>query len=338
MADVGALAGVSTCTVSRAFNSPETVRPPILERVRKAAEELNYQLNPAAKALRLQTTRIFGLVLPTLDHAMFAKMANSFQTALNAAGYAPVVVTAGFDNSRMATPLRTIMDRGAEGLLIVGKIEDAEVRRFLKRTHLPVVTTYSHLGDDDEIPSIGFDNYHSVRQAVDYLISLGHRRMAMIAGPSTGNDRQRSRIQAFRDARVENGIEEPWPVLERAYDSAYSAGAEAIRDLRSAYPNTTALVCNSDTFAIGAMLEAQRMGVRVPEDISIIGHDDLELAALLEPSLSTVAVPATEMGQRCAQALLNAKADGTPILSRCLKANLIIRRSTAPAPERPFGG
>ncbi|WP_172799808.1 substrate-binding domain-containing protein [Croceicoccus bisphenolivorans] len=329
MADVGKLAGVSACTVSRAFNSPETVRPQILEKVHKAAKELNYSLNPAAKALRLQQTHIFGVIIPTLNHAMFAELVNSFQSTLSESGYAPVIITTGFDNRNIFDHIRAIVERGAEGLLMVGRVEDPRVREFIERSHLPVVTTYSYL-EDESIPSIGFDNYQSARQSVDYLLALGHTKIAMIAGPSQGNDRQQSRIQAFRDAREMAGIKEEWPVVENAYDSAYASGANVMHSLLVSHPDLTAVVCSSDTFAIGALQEAKRMGLRVPEDVSIIGHDDFELAQLLDPALSTVKVPAAEMGKRCAEALLNAKVGNNPIVSRKLNASLILRDSAAP--------
>jgi len=335
MTDVGKKAGVSACTVSRAFNAPDTVRPEIRQRILDAAEALNYSLNPSAKALRLQTTHIFGVVIPTLDHALFAKLVHSFQETLSRSGYAPVVVTTGFDNRRVFDEIEMLIERGAEGLLMVGKVEDERVRRFLKRTGIPAVTTYSYV--DDAIPSIGFDNYHSIAQAVEYLAALGHRQMAMIAGPSTGNDRQQSRIQAFRDAEAKYAKSAPWPVIEHSYADAYSAGAEVLRDLLASRPDITAVVCNSDTFAISALLEMQRQGVRVPEDLSIIGHDDMELAPLLTPSLSTVAVPASDMGHRCAQALLNAKLHGAAITPVKLDANLIIRGSTGPVRRRRLG-
>jgi len=328
MTDVGKKAGVSACTVSRAFNAPETVRPEIRQRILDAAEALNYSLNPSAKALRLQATHIFGVVIPTLDHALFAKLVHSFEETLSRSGYAPVVATTGFDNRHVFEHIQTLVDRGAEGLLMVGKIEDDKVRRFIKRSGLPAVTTYSYV--EDTIPSIGFDNYQSIAQAVDYLAALGHRQMAMIAGPSQGNDRQQSRIRAFRDAQAKYGNGSPWPVVEHSYAHAYTAGAEILRDLLACEPGITAIVCNSDTFAIGALLEMQRQGMRVPQDLSIIGHDDMELAPLFNPSLSTVAVPAADMGHRCAQALLNAKRHGTPIASVRLDANLIIRGSTGP--------
>lgn len=339
MIDVGQRAGVSVCTVSRALNAPQTVRPAILARVLKAADELNYSPNPAAKALRLQSTRIFGVLIPTLDYDLFARLVGSFQAALSRSGYAPVVLTTGFDNAHLVEHVKTLVERGAEGLLLVGRIEDAQARRFIKRARIPVVATYSFI--EDTIPSIGFDNFHSTRQAVDTLATLGHRRLAMLAGPTQGNDRQLSRIAAFRAGQARYSPEQDWPIITNAYEGAYVAGAEGLRELLARYPQTTALVCNSDTFAIGALLEAQRLGLRVPDDLSIIGHDDLELAALLNPGLSTIAVPAAEMGRRCAQALLDAKQHNQPIASARLDADLVLRGSTGAAPakagSRPTG-
>ena len=327
MADVGKVAGVSVCTVSRAFNTPDTVRPAIRERIFAAADKLKYTPNSAAKALRLQNTHIFGVVIPTLDHAFFAKLVNNFQEATAPSGYMVVVLTTGFDNSVMSAKVQALVERGAEGLMVVGRVDDADLRKYLEKVGIPVVATYSYL-EGDKIPSIGFDNYAAARQSIDYLTRLGHRELAMIAASTKGNDRQEARVRAFHDAWTELGLKKPWPVVQREYVNALSEGAESLRHIRTIYPETTAVVCNSDAFALGALMEARRMGIDVPGEVSIVGHDDHEMASLIQPGLTTVAVPAAEMGRRAAEALLNAKKHNAPILPMKLDANLIIRAST----------
>lgn len=329
MADVGRAAGVSVCTVSRAFSMPDTVRPAIREQIFAAAERLNYVPNSSAKALRLQRTHLFGAVIPTLDHAYFAKLVNSFQETLAASGYVVVVLTTGFNNYSMFDRVRALIEQGAEALMVVGRIEDEALRKYIAKRRIPIVTTYTYLGEGD-FPSVGFDNYASTRNAIDYITRLGHTRLAMIAGPMKGNDRQTARVKAFKDAHEELGISEPWPVLERDYVSAISKGAECLRLIHAAHPDTTAIICNSDAFALGILLEAQRLGLKVPQDFSLIGHDDQEFAGLILPGLTTIRVPAEEMGRWSAEALLNAKQHDAPVMPMKLDADLIIRGSTAP--------
>jgi len=324
--DVARRAGVSVATVSRSFNTPAAVRDDVRKRVIAAAHSLGYSPNPAAKALRMQRTHIVGAVVPTLDYAIYAQMLNSFQAELSASGYMVFVLTVGFDNTHLYEPVRLLVDRGAEALLIVGRIEDDRARAFLRERRIPTVTTYSHQADDP-IPSIGFDNYAATRQLADFLVRLGHRHMVMISGPTRGNDRQQSRIRAFREAAAEAGIAKTTHVIERAY--SIPEGAAVMRTIHADFPATTAVICNSDVFAFGVLAECRNLRLRVPEDLTVTGFDNQDFAGLLDPPLTTIAVPAAEMGERSAEALLNAVKTGGRIASVRLETNLIVRASTA---------
>ncbi|QBP77730.1 LacI family DNA-binding transcriptional regulator [Herbaspirillum huttiense] len=331
VSDVAKAAGVSVATVSRALNLPHLVRDEMRERVTAVAKKMGYSINPSAKALRLQKTHIIGAVIPTLDYAMYARMIHSFEEQMTAAGYNVFVLTTGFDNGNMCETVRRLVDRGAEALLLVGRIDDEALREYLIERGLPCVTTYSYT-EDEQIPSIGFDNYHATKQVVEFLLKMGHRRMAMIAGPTKNNDRQQSRIAAFKDTLAAHGVsEDDWFIVEKSYNSAVFRGGEAIRQIRSEFPQATAVVCNSDIFAFSAMAECRRLGLRVPEDISISGFDDDDYATIFSPALTTVAVPAVEMGQHAAQALLAALELKTKVLPMRLDTKLVVRDSTSVA-------
>lgn len=314
-------------TVSRAFNAPDLVRKDVRTRVIEVARELGYSPNAAAKALRMQRTHIVGAVFPTLNQDIFARMINTFQTTLSRSGYMVFLLTSGFDNRSLYDPVRMLVDRGAEALLIVGRIEDPKLEDFILERHLPVVTTYSYQADSP-IPSIGFDNYAATRQMVDYLIRLGHKNLAMICGPTAGNDRQQARIRAFNEATTDAGFAKMSHVVETVY--TISDGATAMRKIASKFPKTTGIICNSDVLAFGALTECKKLGLHVPNDVSITGFDDQEFAALMDPPLTTIAVPAVEMGVRSAEALLHAVAEKRPVTSVRLETNLIVRSSTAP--------
>lgn len=330
VSDVARRARVSVATVSRSFNKPDAVRDDVRKRVMTAAQQLGYSPNPAAKALRMRRTHIVGAIVPTLDYAIYAQMLNSFQSALSASGYMVFVLTVGFDNTHLYEPVRLLIDRGAEALLIVGRIEDDRARTFLRERRIPTVTTYSYQADDP-IPSIGFDNYAATRQLSDFLLRLGHRRMVMISGPTGGNDRQQSRIRAFRDAAEEAGITRTAHVIERSY--SLLEGAAVMRSIQADFPATTAVICNSDVFAFGVLAECKNLRLRVPEDVTVTGFDNQDFAGLLDPPLTTIAVPATEMGARSAEALQNAVKTGSRIASLRLETNLIVRASTGSPPR-----
>ncbi len=334
VSDVARRAQISAATVSRAFNTPDVVSPEVRERVFAAARELGYAPNAAAKALRLQRTHTMGAIVPTLNYDIFARMLNAFQAQLSGAGQMVFLLTTGFDNRRLFEPARLLIERGAEALLIVGRIDDPALETLLIERHIPTVTTYSYLARN-RIPSIGFDNYAASRQLIDYLIGLGHRKLAMIAAATEGNDRQQARVRAFRDAAKASGLSANAHVVEVSH--AIADGASAMRRIAAEYPGVTAIICNSDVIALGALAEAKRLGLRVPDDISITGHDDQEMAALTEPPLTTIAVPAQEMGVRAAEALLAATGSAAPVTAVKLSTSLIIRGSTGPAPGKRKG-
>ena len=323
--DVAKKAGVSIATVSRAFSSPDVVREDVRRNVLDVAKQLGYSPNAAAKAFRLQKTHIVGAVIPTLDYAIFARMIDSFQETLANFNYMTIVLSTGFDNTRIFDKVKLLVDRGAEALLLVGSIEDSKLRDYLKELSIPVVTTYSFL-NDEIVPSIGFDNYNATKSVMDYLVGLGHREFAMIAGSPRGNDRQRSRIQAYVDCLAAAGLAGSDRVLTRPF--SIEDGAAAMRQIRDQFPSVTAVVCNTDIFAFGVLSECRALGLKVPEQISVTGFDDADYTSRLDPPLTTISVPAQEMGSHAALALHSALANHS-LISECLDTVLKVRQSVA---------
>ncbi|MGS0625899.1 LacI family DNA-binding transcriptional regulator [Ralstonia sp. VS2407] len=332
--DVAKAAGVSVATVSRAFNLPHLVREEVRNKVTSVARKMGYSPNPSAKALRTQKTHIIGAIVPTLDYAMFARLIHSFEEQLTAAGYNVFVVTTGFDNSHMFETTRKLVEKGVDGLLLVGKIEDERLREYLAEKQIPCLTTYSY-SEDALVPSIGFDNYIATKQVMEFLLRLGHRKFVMIAGPTKGNDRQQSRIAAFWDALHAHGVDTAnCHVIEKSYGAAVFRGGEAMRQIHAEFPETTAVVCNSDIFAFSVLAECRRLGLRVPEDISVVGFDDDDYTSVFFPALTTVSVPAIEMGRYAAQALVGALVEGRKILPIRMDTKLVVRESTSIPPAQ----
>lgn len=334
--DVAKAAGVSVATVSRTFNIPDIVRDDLRKRVLAAATKLKYVPSSAARALRTHKTHIVGAVIPTLDYAIYARMVDAFQEVMSNAGYLVLVLTSGFNNADMFDKVQSLIERGAEALLMVGRVEDERLREFIKARHIPAVTTYSYQADDS-VASIGFDNAAAERELLEYLIGLGHTRIAMIAGPTKGNDRQQTRIATFQTVLGDHGLPEG-VVVEKDYGFAMFEGGEAIRQIVQEYPAVTAVVCNSDVFAFSVLAECRTLGIAVPGDLSVTGFDDFDFASLLDPPLTTIAVPAREMGERAAQAIVGALASGRPIAPVRLDTKLVIRRSTGPCTGKRTAG
>lgn len=330
LAAVAKEAGVSPATVSRAFNLPELVNDEVRARILKIAAAQQYRPDPAARALRSRRTHIIGVALPTLDYSIFARLINHFQVRFAQEGYTIIVLTTGFDNRNISESVRLLLDRGAEAVLLVGAVEDPKLEAIISDTQVPFVTTYAY-PTNGIVPAVGFDNGLATETATRHLLDLGHKHFAMIAGLTDGNDRQRDRIAAYRRCLLDAGALGGDRVFNRGFDM--QAGATALAEILDRFPETTAIVCNTDIFVMGAYAECRKRGLRIPDDLSIVGFDDAEFAHLLDPPLTTIAVPAASMGLDAAEALLRAlKEKNAPVPHR-LDAKLIIRGSTA-APRR----
>ena len=326
--DVAMAAGVSVATVSRAFNLPERVSATVRTSVLDVAQRLGYRPNAAAKALRLQRSYMVGAIFPTTDYGLYASVLSSFQQRMSEAGYLSVLLTVGFDNSKIFESVRQLLERGVEGIMIVGRIDDHRLSEYLLEHRIPVVSTYSIL-DDAPFPSVGIDNYAATTEVMSHLLTLGHRRFAMLSGPAQGNDRQQARRRAFREALERAGIKGEPLIFEdpRGYSLAFASGA--FRSLVERHPDVTAVVCNSDYYGMAVLSEANRLGIDVPRQISVTGFDDQEFSAILDPPLTTISVQSEQMGRDAAATLLEALEDRQFGFSQQLVASLVVRSSTS---------
>ncbi len=300
--DVARKAGVSTATVSRCLNAPDRVVPKTREKVLKAVNSLGYSPNFGARALAAKRTHTIGAVIPTMENAIFARGLQAFQEELHRLGYVLLVASSSYSPEVEEEQVRALVSRGADGLLLIGHDRNVSILEFLKVQEIPALVTWA-FDKNSTLPSIGFDNRKAMRLLVKEVIRLGHRQIAMISAPVAGNDRARMRLSGAQDALVDSGLTpDAFVLLETPY--GIENGQNAFAQLWNSELRPTAIVCGNDVLATGALIEAARMGVRVPADVSITGFDDIELAGIVEPGLTTVHVPHREMGSRAAQALV----------------------------------
>ncbi len=328
--DLARHAGVSTATVSRALNKPDTVRESLRLRVENSVAELGYVTSSVGKALRKQRTRIIGTLLPKLDDPLFSIFASGVQSALVEAGYVGFIQPVGFDNRKLTAHARTMIENGAEGIIVFGRIDDPELFHLQQAQHFPLVSAYSYT-EDSRVPCIGIDNYRATRQLIDLLLQLGHRRIAMLAGPTDGNDRQQTRIAALTDAMREHDL--PLIIENVDLSSQMADAAASLRRLLGGENKVSAILCSRDVLAFRAMAECNRMGIRVPEDLSLTGFDDLDYAELLFPPLTTLAVPAVEIGRHAARQVIAHLDENRPISSYRFDTAVMLRQSVG----RPGG-
>lgn len=299
--DVARHANVSTATVSRCLNTPDRVLEKTRERVMAAVEALGYAPNFGAQALAAKRTNTFGAIIPTMENAIFARGLQAFQEELGRHGVTLLAASSSYDPALEATQIRTLVARGADALLLIGHDRDPEVYRFLDQRGIPFVVAWAFDRDAAQL-SIGFDNRSAMRALTSEVLSLGHRRLATITAPMAQNDRARSRVGGIRDAMQEWSID---PGVLRVVETPYSIenGAIAFEELiLEAGP--TAIMCGNDVLAAGALRQAAEMGIDVPGEVSVTGFDDIELAEIVSPALTTMHVPHREMGRRSAQTLI----------------------------------
>jgi len=326
--DVAQRAQVSTATVSRFYNSPEKIRPAMRMRVETAIAELGYTPHGAARALASQRSNTIGAVIPTLDNAIFATLAQTLQKELSAQGKTLLLAASGYDPEREHEQIENLIVRGVDSMMLTGEARDPAAYVLLKRRGVRYANTYVHHPDSIH-PTIGFDNRRAMHKVIGYLHDLGHRSFGMIAGIAEGNDRAAERIAGTREALNHRGLHlMPSHLLERRY--SMPAGREALSKLMDQAERPTAVVCGNDVLALGALLEAAVLGLRVPEDISITGFDDLEIAKEIPPGLTTVHAPLREMGRLTAAYLIETSASDDKVPHIELPAELVVRGSTGP--------
>lgn len=323
--DVAVAAGVSVATVSRALNTPGRVSPALRARVEEAARRLGYLANGAARALASRRMGVMGAVVPTLDNPVFAACMDAFQRRLDTLGHSLLLATASYDPVQEARGLRTLLARGVDGVLLVGAEHAPEVWELLPPA-LPVLIAWTHRAPGLALPCVGFDNHEAAARVARHLLGLGHRRIAMIGGIARGNDRAAARIAGARAAVEAAGLE--LAVTERPY--SVPDGRAAMAALLAREPRPTAVICGIDHLAFGALAAAREAGLRVPQDVSVTGFDDLDFGAHADPPLTTVRVPAAEMGRRAAEHLAALAAGQVPPPPPELEAPLVLRGTTAP--------
>lgn len=326
--DVARAAGVSTATISRSINEPDKVAQKTRDRIREVINTLGYTPNFGGRALASKRTNIVGAVIPTMANAMFASGLQAFQETLSASGVTLLVASSGYNSDHELEQIRTLITHGADGLLLIGAARPKATMDFLHLRKIPFVIGW-HYDNDPQRLFAGFDNHKAAQVMCDEVLQLGHRRVAMIGGITDGNDRAKSRIDGVRHA-VANfaGDAVLLDILEADY--TLENGGNAFAKLMSATPAPTAIICGNDVLAAGAVVRASDLGLTVPDDVSITGFDDINLATVVRPALTTMRVPQTDMGRSAARLLLARLAENRQVSSIEFETELIRRQSLAP--------
>jgi LacI family transcriptional regulator, repressor for deo operon, udp, cdd, tsx, nupC, and nupG len=303
-------AGVSVATVSRVFNSPDLVRAPTRERVEGVARRMGYRPNTSAQTLRTQRSKVIGVVLPTLQNPVFAECLEGIADSAAHGGYSIMPFTTSYRTPDEEFAVQALVSRSVDGVvLVVADPARSPAITQLRRARLPYVLAYNR---HPRHPCVSVDNEGAVADAVRRLVALGHRRIAMVSGQLLASDRARQRHLGFVRGLHACGLPEG-PLLQLPFmEHAVQQLTGVLRDAK----RPTAIICSNDLLAIRTVRAAVGLGLRVPQDLSVVGFDGIELGRDLTPSLATVVQPNRDIGVRCVQLLAGALATGGVVTAR----------------------
>ncbi|MGP3966948.1 LacI family DNA-binding transcriptional regulator [Streptomyces sp. 6N223] len=330
MADVARAAGVSPSTVSRAMDERHPFsRSTTAARVKEVARRIGYTPNPSAASLRRQSTRTIGVVVPRLTDTVIAMLYEEIAAACRDHGLHALVATTHYEPEDEATQARLLLDRMVDGLILTTSRLDTEstVLRELATREVPYVLA---LRTDGRGPAATGDDRLGGYLAARHLIDLGHRRIAVIAGPPYASNAL-GRQQGYRSALEEAGLAVD-ERLVRPSGFSMESGERVATELLSALPaaeRPTAVMTVNDNTAVGVLAAARKLGIGVPGELSLVGYNDTPLAARLPVPLTSVRVPLRELGRGAVDILLRA-IEGKPVDSLVYAPTLIPRESSTP--------
>ena len=326
-------AGVSTATVSRVLNGSPKVRKETSERVRRVIDELNYVPNNSARNLRIGRSQLYGLIVSDIKNPFFPDLIDQFESLAAARGIDVIFTHTNYDSERLATCIRRLVERNVDGIAIMTSEVDEQALRIATGRNVPVVLL-NQPSLRESYGTVLVDYTRGYREAVEHLKKLGHRNIVFLTGPAELSSVRR-RQKAFEAAAKKCGssVRDEQFILG---DMRVEGGRTAMESLLQRKPRPTAVVAANDLMAIGAMQAAMAAGLHVPEEISIIGFDDLPLATIMHPQLTTIHLSRHEIAGEAFEQLLqmHRKEPGhAQRPERKVHPRLIVRESTGPAPS-----
>jgi LacI family transcriptional regulator len=328
--DVARVAGVHPATVSRALNEETRalVNQDTAKRVLKAAEELGYRPNPIARGLKTNRSYTIGVLVPDLTNPLFPPILRGIEDRLETAGYTPLTANTDNDPERELIDLQAMRARQVDGIIAATARRDHRLHDALLDAGLELVLVNRR---QEELPvsSATADDTLGMRLAVEHLLSLGHTRIAHLAGPldySTGLDRHESFVETMRAAGAEH---DPGLVLvAEAFTEA--EGARLCGELIAGGRDFTAIAAANDLLALGCLDVFAESGLRCPDDVSVVGFNDMPFAARFQPPLTTIHIPHYEIGKAAGELMLERLQDAdSPAREIRLEPHLVVRESTA---------
>jgi DNA-binding LacI/PurR family transcriptional regulator len=323
---VAKLANVSIATVSRTINRVSTVNPKMAKRVWEAIEKLDYFPNTQARALVSGRSRLLGLIVSEITNPFFPELIQGFEDIAVEHGYEILISSTNYDPQRMSLCIRRMLERRAEGVAVMTFGVEKPLLEQLAERKVPLV--FVDVGPERPgISLLRVDYHHGIRQGVQHLAALGHRDIAFISGPKRLHSAQ-SRTSAFSKSLAECAIvANPAWILEG--DHTMEGGIDAMDRLLKSKHLPTAVMCSNDMTAIGVLHKLYHAGLRVPDDLSVIGFDDIHIAQVTIPPLTTIQMSCFELARAAVTALrAQVEEGGDPKRNYKINTHLVVREST----------
>lgn len=333
--DVARLAGVAPMTVSRALSFPHLVSAETREKVAAAIAATGYIPNRVASSLSSNQTMTIGAVIPTLRNSIAADFAEGFNQVLRARGYHLLLGNSEFVPEDEEAIVVEFLSRRVDGIYLTGSTHTERTRKLLRDNAVPTVEIAS-LPEDPIDMAVGFSNFGAAYAVTKMFAEQGYRKVALFTTFTKDNERQVERQAGYHAAVHEFGLDDDPERLVAELEMDLKAAARQLRLLLERRPDVEALFCTGDFIAAGALFEAQRLGLSVPQDLAIAGFEGLEIAENLNPSLTTVRIPRYEIGRKAGEMLLERIARRpveTPVVD--LGFEIIRRESTAATAGQP---
>lgn len=332
IADVAERAEVSTATVSRCINQPDKVKPIVRERITKAINALGYVPSGAARALASRRTHTIGAIVPTIDNSIFSEAIQHLQSGLTKANYTLLLANSAYSLTEELREVKSLLSRGIDGIVLVGEMHHPKVHAAIEQQGIPYVNLWTY-SPNSKYSCIGFDHLKAGKQLAEHLLDLGHTKFGIISGFQETNDRALLRFKGIQETLKSVGLEIPESRIIECRFSVSKANA-SLHELLDRHPEITAICCGNDVLAIGALSGARERGIKVPEQLSITGFDNMEIIPFLSPALTTVNSPSRRMGTQAADYIIKQIQNKSLDIERTeLTAELIVRETTGPAPK-----
>lgn len=328
--DVARVAGVNVATASRALSADrrEMVSPETAKRVDEAARELGYRANPIARGLKTNRSFTVGVLVPDLTNPLYPPMVRGIDDALAPGGYTPLITNTDNDLEREHASFEALRSRRVDGYVVASAFRKHPLIDRALAEGVPLVLSLRRI-DAGTAWTVCVDERAGMAQAVDHLVELGHRHIAHVGGPVTEMSTAHERHIGFLAALAASGLTASQELVRFARAFTIDEGRRACADLLAGSVRPTAITAGNDLIALGCIDALAEQGLRCPDDVSIVGYNDMPLADRLAPPLTSVRIPAYELGVRSTEVLLDRIAgNGSMPRTELLAPQLMVRGST----------